>query len=191
MYVLASEGIGADIIINDELYQGAYDYVGEIVYTLFYDRGKFRYLEDIAGVDVLIKYARSQRLDIENIKNILNLLQKNDRVTESIVKQIATWIGVAAIDIIHIIRPEAVFIGGKITLLGDALIQPVKGIVLQYLFGDQAVDVRLSEIPEDAVAIGAAIYATTRCLEKKSTEHVSLKRGVRRGEEKGQKYQMM
>jgi predicted NBD/HSP70 family sugar kinase len=177
VYVLVSEGIGAGVIINDELYQGAYDYVGEIGHTLFYDRGKFRYLEDIAGVDVLIKYARSQGLDIENIKDILNLLQKNDRVTESIVKQIATWIGVAVIDIIHIIGPEAVFIGGKMAVLGDALIQPIKGIVLQYLFCDQAVDVRLSEIPEDAVAIGAAIYATTRWLEKKSTEHVSLKRG--------------
>jgi len=176
-YVLVSEGIGAGIIINDELYQGAYDYVGEIGHSLFYDRGKFRYLEDIAGVDVLIKYARSQGLDIENIKDILNLLQKNDKVTESIVKQLATWIGVAVIDIIHIIGPEAVFIGGKMAVLEDALIQPIREIVSMYLFGDQKVDVRLSEISEDAVAIGAAIYATTRWLEKKSTERVSLKRG--------------
>ena len=102
--VLASEGIGAGIIINDELFQGAYDYVGEIVYTLFYDLAKFRYLEDIAGVDILIKYARSQGLDIENIKDILILLQKNDRLTESIVKQIATRICFAEIDIIHNFR---------------------------------------------------------------------------------------
>jgi len=39
------------------------------------------------------------------------------------------------------------------------------------------VDVRLSEISENAVAIGAAIYATTKWLEKKSTERVSFKRG--------------
>jgi len=177
VHLLVGEGIGAGIIINDELYQGAYDYVGEIGHNLFYDRGKFRYLEDIAGVDVLIKYARSQGLDIENIKDILNLLQKNDRVTESIVKQIATWIGVAVIDIIHIIGPEAVFIGGKMAVLGDALIQPIREIVSRYLFGDQKVEVRLSEISEDVVSIGAAIYATTRWLEKKSTERVSLKRG--------------
>ena len=176
VHLLVGEGIGAGIIINDELYQGAYDYVGEIGHNLFYDRGKFRYLEDIAGVDVLIKYARSQGLDIENIKDILNLLQKNDRVTESIVKQIATWIGVAVIDIIHIIGPEAVFIGGKMAVLGDALIQPIREIISRYLFGDQKVEVRLSEISEDVVSIGAAIYATTRWLEKKSTERVFLKR---------------
>jgi len=98
-------------------------------------------------------------------------------VTESIVKQLATWIGVAVIDIIHIMGPEAVFIGGKMAVLEDALIQPIREIVSMYLFGDQKVDVRLSEISEDAVAIGAAIYATTRWLEKKSTERVSLKRG--------------
>jgi len=177
VYVLVNEGIGAGIIINDELYQGAYDYVGEIGHTLFYDHGKLRYLEDISGVDILIKKVRSRGLDTKNIKEIFNLLQKNDKATKSIVKQIATWIGVAVIDIIHIIGPEAVFIGGKMAVLGDALIQPIREIVSMYLFGDQEVDVRLSEIPEDVVSIGAAIYATTRWLEKKSTERVSLKRG--------------
>ncbi|PKP61590.1 hypothetical protein CVT91_02670 [Candidatus Atribacteria bacterium HGW-Atribacteria-1] len=170
VYVLANEGIGAGIVIDDELYQGAYDYVGEIGHTLFYDHGKFRYLEDISGVDILIKKARSRGLNIENIKEIPNLLQKNDKVTKSIVKQLATWIGATVINVIHIIGPEAVFIGGKMAVLGDALVQPIKEIVSQYLFGDQAVDVRLSEISEDAVAIGAAIYATTKWLEKKSTE---------------------
>ncbi|MBE9541900.1 MAG: hypothetical protein IMF01_06240, partial [Proteobacteria bacterium] len=75
------------------------------------------------------------------------------------------------------IGPEAVFIGGKMAVLRDALIQPIREIVSMYLFGDQEVDVRLSEISEIAVAIGAAIYATTKWLEKKSTEHVPAKRG--------------
>jgi predicted NBD/HSP70 family sugar kinase len=172
IYILIDEGIGAGIVIDDELYQGAYDYVGEIGHTLFYDQGNFRYLEDVGGVDVLIKQARSQGLNIENIKDISDLLQTNDKVACSIVKEIASWIGVAVINIIHIIGPQTVFIGGKMAMLGDALIQPIKEIVSQYLFGDQEVDVRLSEISEDAVAIGAAIYATTKWLEKKSTERV-------------------
>ena len=172
IYILINEGIGAGVVIDDELYQGAYDYVGEIGHTLFYDHGKFRYLEDISGVDLLIKQARSRGLNIENIKDISDLLQTNDGVVSSIVKQIATWIGAAVINTIHIIGPQTVFVGGKMAVLGDALIQPIKEIVSQYLFGDQAVDVRLSEISEDAVAIGAAVYATTRWLEKKSTERV-------------------
>jgi predicted NBD/HSP70 family sugar kinase len=172
VYVSVNEGIGAGVVINEELYQGAYDYVGEIGHTLFYDHGKFRYLEDISGVDILIKKARSRGLNIKNIKEISNLLQKNDKVTKSIVKQLATWIGATVINIIHIIGPEAVFIGGKMAVLGDALIQPIREIVSMYLFGDQEVEVRLSEISEDAIAIGAAVYATTRWLEKKTTERV-------------------
>ena len=172
VYVSVNEGIGAGVVINEELYQGAYDYVGEIGHTLFYDHGKFRYLEDISGVDILIKKARSRGLNIENIKEISNLLQKNDKVTKSIVKQLATWIGATVINIIHIIGPEVVFIGGKMAVLGDDLIQPIREIVSMYLFGDQKVEVRLSEISEDAVAIGAAVYATTRWLEKKTSERV-------------------
>ena len=177
VYILVNEGIGAGVVIDDELYQGAYDYVGEIGHTLFYDHGKFRYLEDISGVDLLIKQARSRGLDIEDIKDISDLLQTNDGVVSSIVKQIATWIGAAVINTIHIIGPQTVFVGGKMAVLGDALIQPIKDIVSMYLFGDQEVDVRLSEISENAVAIGAAIYATTKWLEKKSTKRVPAKRG--------------
>jgi len=173
VYVLVNEGIGAGVVIDDELYQGAYDYVGEIGHTLFYDHGKFRYLEDISGVDLLIKQVRSRGLNIENIKDISNLLQTNDGVVSSIVKQIATWIGAAVINTIHIIGPQTVFVGGKMALLGNALIQPIREIVSMYLFGDQKVDVRLSEISENAVAIGAAIYATTKWLEKKGTKRVT------------------
>jgi len=94
-------------------------------------------------------------------------------LANSIVKEIASWIGTAVIDVIHIIGPEAVFIGGKMAVLGDALIQLIREIVSMYLFGDQKVDVRLSEISENAVAIGAAIYATTKWLEKKSTKRAT------------------
>jgi len=170
IYILVNEGIGAGIVIDDELYQGAYDYVGEIGHALFYDNEKFRYLEDISGVDILIEKVRSRGLDVKNIKEIFNLLKENNEATKSIVKQLATWIGVAVINVIHIIRPEAVFIGGKMAVLKDALIQPIREIVSMYLFGDQKVDVRLSEISEDAVSIGAAIYAATKWLEKKCTE---------------------
>ena len=170
VYILINEGIGAGAVIDNELYQGAYDYVGEIGHILFYDHGKFRYLEDISGVDILIKRARSQGLNIKNVKDLSDLIQTNDKVACSIVKEIASWIGAAVIDVIHIIGPEAVFIGGKMAVLGDALIQPIREIVSMYLFGDQKVDVRLSEISENAVAIGAAIYATIKWLEKKSTE---------------------
>jgi predicted NBD/HSP70 family sugar kinase len=57
-------------------------------------------------------------------------------LANSIVKEIASWIGAAVIDVIHIIGPEAVFIGGKMAVLGDALIQLVREIVSMYLFGD-------------------------------------------------------
>lgn len=175
VYVLANEGIGAGVVINDELYQGAYDYVGEIGHTLFYDRGKFRYLEDISGVDCIIRQLRSHGLNVKNIKDISILLKNNNEIANSAAERISAWIGAAVINTIHILGPEAVFIGGKMAVLGDALIQPIKEMVSNYLFGDQVVDVRLSEIPEGATAIGAAIYATTKYLEEKSIEHVHVR----------------
>ncbi len=174
MYVLANEGIGAGIVIEDELYQGAYDYVGEIGHNLFYDRGKFRYLEDIAGADLLIKRARAKGLDVNSIKDISKVLQtqRGRKVLGPVVKKSATWIGATLINAVHVVGPQTVFVGGKMAVLGDTLIQPIREIFSQYLFGDQKVDVMLSEMSEDAVTVGAAIYATTKWLENKSIEHV-------------------
>jgi len=172
MYVLANEGIGAGIVIDDELYQGAYDYVGEIGHNLFYDHGKLRYLEDIAGADLLIKRAKEKGLKVNSVKDISKILQtqKGKEMIEPIVQKSANWIGAALVNAVHVVGPQTVFIGGKMAVLGDALIQPIRKIFSQYLFGDQKVDVMLSEVPEDAVTIGAAIYATTKWLESKSTE---------------------
>lgn len=174
MYVLANEGIGAGVVIDDELYQGAYDYVGEIGHNLFYDRGKFRYLEDIAGADLLIKRARAKGLSINSVKDISKILQTQNgkELLAPIVQRSATWIGAALINAVHVIGPQTVFVGGKMAVLGNALIQPIREMFSQYLFGDQKVDVMLSKIPEDAVTVGAAIYATTKWLENRSIEHV-------------------
>ncbi|GAH69179.1 unnamed protein product, partial [marine sediment metagenome] len=46
--ILLNEGLGAGVIINNELYQGTYDFVGEIGHFLCYEQGQFKYLEDIA-----------------------------------------------------------------------------------------------------------------------------------------------
>lgn len=72
-------------MINEELYQGIYDYVGEIGHTLFYNHGKYRYLEDISGVNILIKKVRTQGLNIENIKDMSELFKENNKVITSTV----------------------------------------------------------------------------------------------------------
>ncbi len=174
MYVLANEGIGAGVVIDDELYQGAYDYVGEIGHILFYNRGKFRYLEDVAGADLLIKRARQKTFEVKSIKDISKILQtrKGKEELAPIVQKSAEWIGAALVNAVHVIGPQTVFIGGKMAALGETLLQPIRDVFAHYIFGNQKVDVMLSKIPEDAVTVGAAIYATTKWLEKKSVEHV-------------------
>jgi predicted NBD/HSP70 family sugar kinase len=168
--ILLNEGIGAGVIINDELYQGTYNFVGEIGHFLCYEQGQFKYLEDIAGVDVLLYLANSQGLPVKNLKKMAELLQQDNQITKSIVKNISTWIGSAIVNAIHMIGPQSVFIGGKMVVLGEPLIQPIREIVAHYLFGEQAVNIQFSSISSNAVPSGAGIYAMVNWLEKKSSE---------------------
>lgn len=168
--ILINEGIGAGVIINDELYQGTYDFVGEIGHFLCYEQGQFQYLEDIAGVDVLLNLAISQGLSVKSLEKMAELLQQDNQVANSIVKKIATWIGSAIVNAIHMIGPQTVFIGGKMVALREPLIQPIREIVSHYLFGEQAVNIQFSSISHNAVPSGAGIYAIVHWLEKKSSE---------------------
>jgi len=168
--VLLNEGIGAGVIINDELYQGTFNFVGEIGHFLCYEQGQFKYLEDIAGVDVLLHLANSQGLRVKSLKGIAELLQQDNQIAKSIVKKISTWIGSAIVNAIHMIGPQTVFIGGKMVVLREPLIQPIREIVSHYLFGEQAVNIQFSSISSNAVPSGAGIYAMVHWLEKKSSE---------------------
>ena len=168
--ILINEGIGAGVIINDELYQGTYDFVGEIGHFLCYEQGKFQYLEDIAGADVLLHLANSQGLSVKSLEKMAELLQQDNQIANSIVKKVATWIGSAIVNAIHMIGPQTVFIGGEMAVLGEPLIQPIRRIVANYLFGGQVVNIKFSSISSDAVTSGAGIYAMIHWLEKKSSE---------------------
>lgn len=170
IYILINEGIGAGVIINDELYQGTYDFVGEIGHFLCYEQGQFKYLEDIAGVDVLLHLANSQGLPVKSLEKMAELLQQDNQIANSIVKKVATWIGSAIVNAIHMIGPQTVFIGGKMVVLREPLIQPIRKIVSHYLFGEQAVNIQFSSISPNAVPSGAGIYAIVHWLEKKSSE---------------------
>ena len=170
IYILINEGIGAGVIINDELYQGTYDFVGEIGHFLCYEQGQFQYLEDIAGVDVLLYLANSQGLSVKSLEKMAELLQQDNQIAKAIVKKIATWIGSAIVNAIHMVGPQTVFIGGKMVVLGEPLIQPIREIVSHYLFGEQEVNIQFSSISSNAVPSGAGIYAIVHWLEKKSSE---------------------
>jgi len=168
--ILINEGIEAGVIINDELYQGTYDFVGEIGHFLCYEQGQFQFLEDIAGVDVLLDLANFQGLSVSSLEKMAELLKEENQIVHSIVEKSATWIGSAIVNAIHMIGPQTVFIGGKMVVLGEPLIQAIRKIVSHYLFGEQEVNIQFSSISHNAVPSGAGIYAIIHWLEKKSSE---------------------
>lgn len=144
--------------------------MGEIGHFLCFEQGQFKYLEDIAGVDVLLYLASSQGLPVKSLKKIVELLGQDNQIANSIVKKLAIWIGSAIVNAIHMIGPQTVFIGGKMAVLREPLIQPIQKIVSHYLFGEQEVNIQFSSISSNAVPSGAGIYAMVNWLEKKSSE---------------------
>ena len=103
--------------------------------------------------------AISQGLRVKSLKELAELLRQDNQVANSIVKKLATWVGSAIVNAIHMIGPQTVFIGREMAVLGEPLIQPIREIVSHYLFGEQVVNIQFSSISSKAVQSGAGIYA--------------------------------
>ena len=169
--LIINEGIGAGVVIEDKLYQGTYDFVGEIGHFLCFDQGQFTYLEDVAGVDILLERLRQAGVLVQDLPALNSLLAHNGKEKKlalSVIRELARWIASAIVNAIHMIGPQTVFISGKMAVLGEPFIQPIRQFVSHFLFGDQKVNICFSSIASDAVTLGAAIYATMRWLENKS-----------------------
>ncbi len=155
LYVLLNDGIGAGIIINERVYKGASNYEGELGHTLVRDGSKVHFLEDVCGVESLLE---TISIHANNEKNRGDLSKVNDEV----VKNAGHLIGESFATVANMLAPEKIFIGGKITTLGNRILSSIREAFNEYSLGEKwgkAICIDFSDMYEDAISMGAATYA--------------------------------
>lgn len=128
-FVLLSfgEGLGSGLVLNNMLYRGEDDIVGEIGHTTVdvngskCDCGNYGCLELYTKNKSIIelynklvkKYPDSElaKMDVKKVEDIYNFRDKNDPIYIEIINYLAEYLGICAVNIINILNPEAVIIG--------------------------------------------------------------------------------
>lgn len=85
--------------------------------------------------------------------------REGDQLANSIIAQYVRYLGVGLANIINILVPDRVIIGGGICAQGDFLLNPLRELVKQNVYsGEQfRCDIRKAELGNDAGIIGAAM----------------------------------
>ncbi|MCE5285994.1 MAG: ROK family protein [Pelosinus sp.] len=185
IYVSAGRGIGAGIILNDELYRGARGIAGEIGHMtvecqgITCSCGNSGCWEEYASEKALYRYLRMQAKNYPhslllkngveqiadyNIFEIIDAAIEGDELAVQAFKMIGSYLGIGVANLINIFNPEVVVLGNTLPLVGDILMDELKREVAERSFSANYSAVRIlsSELYMDACALGAAALVISR-----------------------------
>jgi glucokinase len=104
--------------------------------------------------------------DIRKItpRTIQQAAEQDDPIAKNILKTSGTYLGIGIANVITILSPNCVVIGGGVSHLGDWIMQPIIDEVHKRCFTAplRKIEIRLAQLGPNAGMIGAAIWASQR-----------------------------
>jgi glucokinase len=109
--------------------------------------------------DSLIRKYCDGNIEKIDLPVILKAAENGDKSAQDLLKQQADLVGIAIANVINIIDPELIVIGGEVGInLGDYLLQYIKKSIKNHTSYFPNVEVSLSSLGMIAVPIGAAAF---------------------------------
>jgi len=145
VYITLSTGIGGGIFIDNKLYTGSHGMAGELGHMVILPNGPIcgcgrrgcleaiasgkgiarRVVENISAVKNSTIFSDMNPADID-AKKIWAAKRSGDMFAQLIVEETIYYLAVGIVNIINILDPGAIIIGGGISLEGDDLFKPLR-----------------------------------------------------------------
>ena len=142
VYITVSTGIGAGVIINDQLLLGYHGLASELGHvTVLHDGplcgcGKRGHLEAVTSgpsiarwVEQELKRGIQSSLSVKKqitAKDVSFAANQGDKLSLDALARAGTYLGIAIADILHVFNPSIVIIGGGVSQCGDAIFRPIR-----------------------------------------------------------------
>jgi predicted NBD/HSP70 family sugar kinase len=129
---LGSAGIGCGLILDGRLYRGDIGSAGEIGHLMIEEDGPAcrcgaaGCLEAIAGIPAVVRRAQAIGLHCQTIDDVVRLAQHGNQQAVALLESTGEYLGVAIANILNMINPGCVVVGGALTSAGDLLLAPLR-----------------------------------------------------------------
>lgn len=184
--IFIGTGIGGALIINGELYAGANHCAGEIGHmVLDLDGPKcgcgqlgcfealasrtavYRKIKDLArdGQKTVLTEMLGEKLEGLRSGDLRKAIQKGDKLVAKCVTEAAEYAGIAVANLLNLLNPEVVVLGGgMIEALSDVMMPVINKVAIEHaLTGTAAgIQVKDSMLGDKAGIFGAAVLARRR-----------------------------
>ena len=186
LYITASTGIGAGLVLDGRIYRGA-DYgageFGHIVVARNGPRcncGGIGCLEALASGTAIAKRARreikrapeslltkmraNRGADV-SAEDVFAAARRGDALAGKIVRDAAEYLGLGIVSVIHLLNPEIIIIGGGMARAGKLLFDPVRRTIAERAQKHLAQNVRIvrAKLGGKAGIYGSLADALDRC----------------------------
>jgi glucokinase len=182
LYVTVSTGIGGGFVLDGALYHGADGAAGEIGHVTILPRGPHcgcgnrGCLESVAsgtaiaregrelvirGVPTLISELAGQDPEAVTAKVVAEAAHQGDSEAQEIIREAMGYLGVGIANLVNLLNPEIVVMGGSLIKLGDILFNSVRRAVKRRAFpiASQRVRIVPAELGDRVGVCGAAAVA--------------------------------
>ena len=181
IYITVSTGIGGGLIINGQLYDGADGCAAEIGHMIILIDGPACKCGQRGCFEALASGTAIARMAIERLEAggksrlaeltcgkiedvtaelVAEVARRNDRLALSVIDEAARYLGIGLANLINVINPQMIIIGGGVSKMGAMLFRPARKSMKEHAFKLPARTVRVvrPRLGMDAGLIGAAIY---------------------------------
>jgi predicted NBD/HSP70 family sugar kinase len=187
VYISAGVGIGAGIIINDQLYSGIEGIAGEIGHTTIEINGQQcscgnrgcweMYASEKFIRNRLRESNRASVVDIDEItvEDILQMANRGDDFARELLHEVGTYLGIGIQNIINSYNPEAVIVGNTIGAGKEWILGPARAIATKRVLTRESSYPHIlnSELDEQSCVIGAVSSILDKVLNPSEISLVS------------------
>lgn len=193
IYVTVSTGIGGGFVLDGRLYHGADGAAGEIGHVTILPRGPHcgcgnrGCLEAVAsgtaiaregrelvarGIPTLISKLAGGDPESVSAKLVADAAQQGDSEANEIIQEAMSYLGVGIANLVNLLNPEIIVIGGSLIKLGDILFGPVRRAVDRRAFpiASHRVQIMPAELGDQVGMCGAAAVAFQALRERRAAQ---------------------
>lgn len=180
VFAIIGTGIGGGMILGGRLHRGISRLAGAAGwFTLTTDYRtddavrQYGHWEHLAAGPGILRRARAaiqagrpSTLPVDGLSTevVFAAARSGDPLAQEIVADTARIIGIGVANIVSLVNPELVILGGGVGMQADLLLEPVRRVVREQAqpVSGQAVRIEVSQLGEDAGLLGAAYAAFER-----------------------------
>jgi predicted NBD/HSP70 family sugar kinase len=170
VFIALGAGVGAGVVIAGRLHRGHHWYAGEISrMTLDYrdwqvDFGESGYLESRIGAAAVAQWSQARAVleraghDREAaMRRIFEETAERDAEAETVMEELAVFLGSAVANIVAVLDPQLVVLGGGLSHAGQLLLEPVRRVVSRIV--PNVPTLAISALGDDAQLMGSVCSA--------------------------------